>query len=168
MRSSSPWRGGRCANGGDLILSTVSQRKKRRSQRRSEDPGVGFCAHPQCAAVLQDLTVCRTRASRRSWRRSAACRYVTLIGCSLSSVASRQGSWACGSLWKMSAVAREVNRLPPNRDNVGGWAGPRQAMSQLGNYLQMTAISKLRSRPGDELVFADHLTLVRFFSTSSP
>ena len=68
----------------------------------------------------------------------------------------------------MRAVAREVNRLLPNRDNARGWAGPRQAMSPLGNYAQMTAISKLRSRPGDELVFADHLTLMRFFSTSSP
>ena len=41
-------------------------------------------------------------------------------------------------------------------------------MSPLGNYAQMTAISKLHSQHGDEPVFADHLMLMRFFSTSSP
>jgi hypothetical protein len=50
----------------------------------------------------------------------------------------------------MRAVAREADRLLPNRDNARGWAGPRQAMSPLGNYAQMTAFSKLRSRPGDD------------------
>ena len=44
----------------------------------------------------------------------------------------------------------------------------RQVMSPLGNYPRMKTISKLHSQPGDESVFADHLTLVRFFSTSSP
>ena len=39
--------------------------------------------------------------------------------------------------------AREVNRLLPNCDNARGWAGPRQAMSPLGNYAQMTAISQV-------------------------
>jgi hypothetical protein len=68
----------------------------------------------------------------------------------------------------MRAVAQEINRLVPNRDNARGSVSLRQAVSPLGNYAQMTAISKLRSRPGGELVFADYLTLMRFFSTSSP
>jgi hypothetical protein len=92
----------------------------------------------------------------------------TLIGCSLSSVASRNGRGLAQAFRKTRGVAREVNRLLPNRDNARGWAGPRQAMSPLGNGAPMTAILQVCSRPGDELVFADHLTLMRFFSTSSP
>ena len=73
------------------------------------------------APVLQDLTVCRTRASRRSSR-------TEFESCCIA-IRSRTRE----SLLKMRMVAREANRLPPNRDNARG-----------------------------------NITLVRFFSTSSP
>jgi hypothetical protein len=88
-------------------------------------------------------------AARRKTQRSAACGTeffpdVTLAGCSLSSVASRYARGLAKSLWKMRGCARGQQIAAKSRQT------PR-----LG-------------RPGDELGFADHLTLMRLFSTSSP